>query len=106
LNSFVGIDVHKDECHATVQDKNGKIEKQGYFKNSPFRFNQFFDETDEAQVAIETGDTWQPVYDWLDERDFEVKIKTDVKDSKALADLLQANLIPEVYVPSDERKEL
>lgn len=36
----------------------------------------------------------------------EVKIKTDVRNSKALADLLRANLIPEVYVPCDNRREL
>lgn len=30
----------------------------------------------------------------------EAKIKTDCKDSEALADLVRANLIPEAYVPS------
>lgn len=36
----------------------------------------------------------------------EVKIKTDARDSEALANLLRADLIPEIYVPCDERREL
>ncbi|KXB09069.1 hypothetical protein AKJ35_01425, partial [candidate division MSBL1 archaeon SCGC-AAA833F18] len=36
----------------------------------------------------------------------EVKIKTDCRDSEALADLVRADLVPEVYVPCDDRREL
>ncbi|KXA91999.1 hypothetical protein AKJ65_08205, partial [candidate division MSBL1 archaeon SCGC-AAA259E19] len=71
-------------------------------------------------VAIEAGDAWQPIYDWLDEKGFEVKladphklriiaevkIKTDCRDSEALADLVRADLIPEVYVPTKDDREL
>ncbi|KXA93058.1 hypothetical protein AKJ64_01495 [candidate division MSBL1 archaeon SCGC-AAA259E17] len=73
MNSFVGVDVHQDKCHATVQNEEGETVKQGYFQNSPSGFEQFFDEIDEAEVAIEAGDAWQPVYDWLDENGFDVK---------------------------------
>ncbi|KXA90456.1 hypothetical protein AKJ62_00755 [candidate division MSBL1 archaeon SCGC-AAA259D14] len=120
MSNFIGIDVHQDECHATVQNEEGEILKQGYFQNSPSGFERFFDGIDEAEVAIEAGDAWQPVYDWLDENGYdvklthphktriiaEVKIKTDCRDSEALADLVRADLIPEVYVPSEERRKL
>lgn len=120
MNNFIGIDVHKDSCHATVQDESGEIVKQGEFANSPTGFEKFFNDFDEAKIAIEAGDAWQPVYDWLDESGYnvklahphktriiaEVKIKTDCRDSEALADLVRADLIPEVYVPCDERREL
>lgn len=120
MNSYVGIDVHQNKCHATVQDGEGETVKQGCFQNSPSGFEQFFEEIDEAEIAIEAGDAWQPVYDWLDENGYdvklthphkvriiaEVKIKTDVKDSEALADLVRADLIPEVYVPCEERRKL
>ncbi|KXA99915.1 hypothetical protein AKJ42_02145 [candidate division MSBL1 archaeon SCGC-AAA261C02] len=120
MKSYVGIDVHQDKCHATVQDEDGTLVKQGELVNSPSGFEDFFDGVDDAKVAIEAGDAWQPVYDWLDEEGFdvklahpyktriiaEVKIKTDCRDSEALADLVRANLIPEVYVPCDERREL
>ncbi|KXB07484.1 hypothetical protein AKJ52_00030 [candidate division MSBL1 archaeon SCGC-AAA382C18] len=79
--------------------------RQGYFQNSPSGFEDFFDGTGEAKVAIEANDARQPVYDWLSKRDFdvklahphktriiaEVKIKTDCKDSKALAGLVRAD---------------
>ncbi len=120
MSNFVGIDVHKDSCHATVQNGSGETVKQGEFANSPNGFGKFFDEIDNAEIAIEAGDAWQPVYDWLDTNGFdvklahpkktriiaEVKIKTDCRDSEALADLVRADLIPEVYVPCDERREL
>ncbi|KXA91646.1 hypothetical protein AKJ57_00370 [candidate division MSBL1 archaeon SCGC-AAA259A05] len=120
MNRYIGIDIHQDECHATVQDEDGNTVKQGYFQNSPSGFKRFFDGVEEAKTAIEAGDAWQPVYDWLDEKDFdvklahpnktriiaEVKIKTDCHDSEALADLVRADLIPEVYVPCEEKREL
>ncbi|KXA95742.1 hypothetical protein AKJ37_06625, partial [candidate division MSBL1 archaeon SCGC-AAA259I09] len=68
----------------------------------------------------EACDAWQPVYDWLTEKGIdvklahphktriiaEVKIKTDCRDSEALADLLRADLIAEVHVPCDDMREL
>ncbi|KXB08941.1 hypothetical protein AKJ55_00170 [candidate division MSBL1 archaeon SCGC-AAA382M17] len=120
LDRYVGIDVHQEFCHATVQDETGEVVKQGEFANSPKGFEEFFDGFDEAKIAIEAGDAWQPVYDWLDENGLdvklahphktriiaEVKIKTDCRDSEALADLVRADLIPEVYVPCEGRRKL
>lgn len=120
MNRYIGVDVHQDDCHGTVQDESGEIVKQGYFRNSPPGYEGFFDGIEEAEVVVEAGAAWQPVYDWLDGNGFEVKladprkmriiaevkIKTDARDSEALAHLLRANLIPEVYVPCDERREL
>ncbi|KXB01705.1 hypothetical protein AKJ41_00695 [candidate division MSBL1 archaeon SCGC-AAA259O05] len=120
MNSYVGVDVHKDSCHGTVQTESGETVKQGYFKNAHPGFDDFFDGIEEAEAVVEAGAAWQPVYDWLDENGFdvkladprkvriiaEVKIKTDARDSEALADLLRADLIPEIYVPCDERREL
>ena len=98
MDKYIGVDVHKDKCHATVQNGSGETVKEGEFKNSPSGFNQFFDGFDGAEVAIEAGDAWQPVYDYLVERGFdvvladaykmkiiaEVKIKTDARDSEKL----------------------
>ncbi|MFW5912367.1 MAG: IS110 family transposase [Candidatus Hadarchaeota archaeon] len=116
MNSYVGVDFHKDSCHGTVQTESGEIVKQGYFKNAHPGYGDFFGGIDEAEVVIEAGSAWQPVYDWLADNGFdvkladprkmriiaEVKIKTDARDSKALADLLRADLIPEIYVPFAE----
>lgn len=35
-----------------------------------------------------------------------MKIKTYCRNSEALADLVRADLIPEVYVPTEERRKL
>ncbi|KXA94555.1 hypothetical protein AKJ37_07510 [candidate division MSBL1 archaeon SCGC-AAA259I09] len=120
MNRYIGIDVHQGKCHATVQNCDGETVKQDYFQNSPSGYDDFFDGAGEGIVAIEAGDAWQPIYDWLDEKGFEVKladphklriiaevkIKTDCRDSEALADLVRADLIPEVYVPCDEKRDL
>ncbi|KXA99601.1 hypothetical protein AKJ40_02765 [candidate division MSBL1 archaeon SCGC-AAA259M10] len=120
MNRYIGIDVHQDKCHGTVLDEDGITARQGYFQNSPSGFKDFFDGTGTGKVAIEATDAWQPVYDWLTEKGFdvklahphktriiaEVKIKTDCRDSEALADLVRADLIAEVYVPCDDMREL
>ena len=68
------------------------------------------------KAVVEASYSWGPMYDWLDETVEEVvlahpakvraiaeaRIKTDAIDSKTLADLLRANLIPEAYAPSKE----
>ena len=74
MNSYVGVDVHKDSCHGTVQTESGETVKQGYFKNAHPGFEDFFDEIEEAEVVVEAGAAWQPVYDWLDENGFDVKL--------------------------------
>lgn len=62
MDGYVGVDVHQGSCHGTVQDKGGEIIEQGYFKNSPPGYEDFFEGIEEA------GGPWQPVYDWLDEK--------------------------------------
>lgn len=42
MNRYIGVDVHQGKCHATVQNEDGMIVKQGYFQNSPPGFQNFF----------------------------------------------------------------
>lgn len=57
LNRYVGVDVHEDKCHVTVQNKAGETVKQEEFANSPTGFEKFFNGVDEAEIAIEAGGT-------------------------------------------------
>lgn len=57
MNSYIGIDVHKDSCYASVQDEGREIVEQGYFQNSPSGFERFLMGIVDAEVAIEAGDT-------------------------------------------------
>jgi len=117
---YVGLDVHKRVCYATLTDEKGRVIKQGKFSNDEYGLNSFMQGIDEAQVAMEAGYCWQPLYDHLKEKGYDVKlahplkvkaiaeakIKTDKVDSETLTHLLRANLLPESYVPPKDIREL
>ncbi|MEW5995509.1 MAG: IS110 family transposase [Candidatus Zixiibacteriota bacterium] len=120
MKRYVGLDVHKQTCHATVMDSRGKVVKSGKFQNEPKGFEEFFDDISDAEVAMEASYCWQPAYELLEGMGYKVKlahplktriiaearIKTGVRDSEALAHLLRADLLPESHVPSKEAREL
>ncbi len=56
MSNFIGIGVHRDECHATVQDKEGETVKQGYFQNSPSGF-----EGSLKTILLFPADTYKPI---------------------------------------------
>lgn len=117
---YVGLDVHKNVCYGTVMDEKGKVAKQTKFTNDPEGVEAFMEGLDEAQVAMEAGYCWQPIYDALEEAGHDVrlahplkvkaiaqaKVKTDKIDSETLAHLLRADLLPESYVPPRDIREL
>jgi len=117
---YVGLDVHMQTCHATVMNERGEIVKEGKFCNERAGFEYFFDGIDDAKVAMKSSYCWQPPYEWLEDTGYEVKlshpkkmraiadmkIKTDAKDSEALAQLLMLGWLPTAYVPPKEMREL
>jgi len=120
MTKYVGVDVHKKACYATVMDERGEVIKEGKFENTREGFGEFFGCIDDAKVAMEAGYCWQPAYELLEHMGYEVKlahplktriiadakIKTDASDSEALAHLLRADLLPTSHVPSREAREL
>ena len=60
---YVGLDVHKNVCYGTVMNEKGKVAKQTKFTNDPEGVEAFMEGLDEAQVAMEAGYCWQPIYD-------------------------------------------
>ena len=120
MPKYIGVDVHKRTCHATVMDGKGRITRQEKFLNERQEFERILDGIDDAKVAIEASCCWQPAYELLESMGYEVKlahplktriiaeakIKTDATDSEALAQLLRADLLPESYVPPKEIREL
>jgi len=117
---YVGLDVHKRTCHATVVDEQGKILVQEKFKNEPRELERFFKGIDDAKVAMEASYCWQPTYELLESMGYEVKlahpkrtravaeakIKTDAKDSEVLAYLLELDWLPTAYVPVQDIRDL
>ena len=117
---YVGLDVHKRFYYGTVMDKKGEIIKDGKFGKDPRCLDEFLDGVNEASVVMEAGYCWQPVYEWLEKDGYRVKlahpletkaiakakVKTDKIDSKILAHLLRADLVPESWVPPKEVRDL
>ncbi|MEW6592910.1 MAG: IS110 family transposase [Candidatus Hadarchaeota archaeon] len=120
MTKYVGLDVHKRTCHATVMDENGAIIRQEKFLNRTEELDRFFEGMRGAKVAMEAGYCWQPAYYRLEGMGHEVKlahpfktriiaeakIKTDASDSEALAQLLRLDWLPTSYVPPDGIREL
>ena len=120
MAKYVGMDVHKQTCHATVMDEQGNVIKQEKFRNEPEEFERILEGIDDAKIAMEASCCWQPAYELLEDMDYEVKlahpmktrliaeakIKTDAGDSEALAHLLRTNLLPTSYVPPKRVREL
>jgi len=117
---YIGLDVHLRTCHATVMDEHGRILGQERFLNEREEFERILRGIDGAKVAMEACYCWQPVYDFLEGRGYEVKlahptktriiaeakIKTDAIDSERLAHLLRSDLLPTSYVPPKELRDL
>lgn len=118
--NYVGLDVHKEYCDATVLDELGVVVKKGKFKYTRDGFEEFFKGIDDARVAMEAGYCWQPAYELLEDMGYEarlahplktrliadMKIKTDAKASEALGELLMMNWLPTSYVPPEEIRKL
>jgi transposase len=113
----LGIDCHKKYSQVAVLDEQGKFIMNSRLVNTKEHFNNFLDNIGEpCHAVIEAGYIWGVMYDLLKDLGVETtvahplkvkaiasaKIKTDSIDARTLAELLHANLIPEVYVPSTD----
>lgn len=118
--NYVGLDVHKKYCDATVLNERGKVVKREKFEYTRTGFEEFFDGIIDAKVAMEAGYCWQPAYELLESMGYDVKlahplktrliadvkIKTDARASEALGQLLMMDWLPTSYVPPKEIREL
>lgn len=109
---FIGVDHHKRFSHLTVLDEEGNTVKAGVVPNRSRDVADFLEGSQEGlRAVIEAGRASYTMVDLLEELGVEVqmahpwqvkaiaqaKIKTDKRDSKMLAHLLRADLIPTVY---------
>jgi len=117
--NYMGIDHHKQYSHMTVVDEKGKIIKTDHVLNRRREVEEFLEGCKEGLIAvIEAGRATYTMLDLLEELGVDVKmahplqvkaiaqakIKTDKRDSKILAHLLRADLIPEVYRRDPENR--
>lgn len=117
----LGIDVHKRYSYVTALDDRGQVKLEAKVTNHRESFEKItkgFGE--ECEAVIEAGYTWGAMYDLLEGVGIktqvahpyklrtiaESQIKTDQRDSRTLADLQKAGLIPAIYVPPKDVREL
>lgn len=116
----LGIDHHKRYSQVAALNENGTIVMNVKVNNCRESFETLLSELGEpCEAVLESGYAWGPTYDLLDELGVDVtlahaqkvraiadaKIKTDSIDAQTLARLLQADLIPEVHVPSKDIRQ-
>lgn len=120
MTFYAGLDVHKEHINAAVVDSKGKIVKEAKFMNSPQALDAFLSGLDgKTEFALEACGFYEPVYDWIDDRNHKVslvhvkkakaiasaRIKTDILDARTLAQLKRVGL-PEAYVPPKHVREI
>lgn len=118
---YVGVDVHKKMCVATIKDEDNKTLLQKDFINSRRGIDAFISEIKNefgkrgpiAAVCEATGNYWYILHDTLEDSGIDTKVahpsktkaiaqaklKNDKVDSSVLCDLLRADLVYEAYVP-------
>jgi transposase len=108
---FIGVDHHKQASVMTVVDQEGREVKTGRVLNRRANIEGFLAGIRPFTAVVEAGRSSYVMTDLLRELGGEVKmanpaevkaiaharIKTDKRDSRTLAHLLRAGLIPEVY---------
>jgi hypothetical protein len=95
---YVGLDVHKKYCYATVLDRQGQVLSQGRFLNTSAELDQFLRQLDgDSQVALEACGFWEPMYDQIENRGLEVTLAHPLK-TRALR--LHSRLCTPKPVPS------
>jgi transposase len=117
---YVGVDYHKKSSYVTVVDERGRVVREGQIANSREAVAGALAGIEgEMSAVLEAGRNWPVMYDWLEELVdgvtlahpgkvrviAEAKVKTDRIDSRMLAQLLRADLIPTVYVPGEVTQE-
>jgi transposase len=119
----MGIDLHKKHFTTTILDENGEVlskSKVGTDRESIRSYFEKIREMGEMKGVVEATFNWSCFFDEVKDNFEELilshpkktraiaeaRIKTDSIDSKVLADLLRANLIPRAYTPSPETREV
>lgn len=112
MQTYVGLDVHKNFIFGCVKDKEGNTIFEQKFKNDPHSMDLFLlNVPKDSKVALESSSCWQYTFDYLVDRGLDVSLsnpsktrligesrqKTDPGDARKLADLLRTNMLPLSY---------
>jgi transposase len=119
--TYIGVDLHKKYSYVTRMTHEGEILAQERIEHEPKTLDAFVRSLDkDDRIAVEATGNWYYFYELLEDKApnvslahplktraiAEAKIKTDKIDSKTLAHLLRADLLPESYIPTREVRDL
>ena len=117
---YVGLDVHKEFCQASVLDDNGEEISNQLIPTNEEALDRFLDRFQEARFVLESTGVWEFVYGIVEARGFHIvlahpfkvkaiasaKVKTDKVDARTLARLLYLDMVPSSHVPSRDMRDL
>lgn len=121
---YLGCDVHRDYTTISFVREDGSVIGTNSFSNDVEGLKRLLERfpEEEFSAVLEAGLNWGLIYDLLESMEevkkvvlshppkvkaiASAKIKTDKIDSKILGQLLRADLIPEVWIPSKEVRTL
>ena len=119
---YIGLDTHKPFSYCTILNENGQVIFSQKIPHDERVYKKLFLEgfKEEMIATVEGGYNWGVVYELLTSIGIKTKvgnplkiksiasakIKTDKRDSETLAYLLKADLIPGIYIPPKETREL
>jgi len=109
-----GLDVHKDSTYATILDCDGKIVNQRRMGNETVV--SYLSDYRIDRIGMESSNQVAPLYRELTKKGYavsvshpkktryiaEAKIKSDRVDSKAIAELVRLDALPQAYMPDQE----
>lgn len=116
----IGVDIRKSFCQATVLDDRGNIVETAKVPTDLDHLERFFCRYPGSHAVIESNTVWEFVCEKLRSLGLDVvlanpiqvkaiaqaRVKTDAVDSRTLAHLLRADLIPEAWVGPAPIREL
>jgi len=119
---YIGLDLHKRNIFATVLEGDGRILSRANIRSKKEDINYYLKRqgsSNDLSVAKEASYNWLYYYRVLETITDnitiahplktriigEAKIKTDKIDSKVLAYMLRANMLPKVYIPTKTSME-
>jgi transposase len=117
---YIGLDVHKEFCQASVLNDDGNELVNERFDSTLEALNRFLDRFSDAKFVLESTGIWEFIYEGIEARGFEVQlahplkvraiaeasVKTDKVDARTLARLLRLDMVPRSYVPSRDVRDL
>jgi len=115
---YIGFDYHKQFTFATSINKETGEVRQARLANSPEAINRFLKASSTSHAVLEASRTWPVFYNLLKGHVANItlahplkvkaiasaRIKNDKIDSRILAELLAADLIPEAHIRQDDNR--